>query len=659
MAKNKSTKTRSVLERKVVTPSQSSGYPISKGFFNFFPERNPVLISVLLFGLVAAVFLPSIRNGFFYWYGDDTGYVTENIHVKSGFTWESVKWAFRNIDIGNWHPLAWLSHMLDVQFYGLKPWGHHLTSVLLHAANTLLLFILLRRTTQAMWRSLVVALLFGLHPLRVESVGWIAERKDVLAAFFWMLTLWFYVRFAEESKAQSPKAKVFYGLALLGFACGLMSKGMVVTLPFVLLLLDYWPLERMSKAQSPKSQVEDSANTPLWPLDFRLWTHLLLEKAPFFCLAIVTSVITYAAQTSWGFVQSVEKYPWPARLENGAISYVRYIGKMFWPVDLCGYYPHPGKWPLATVSIAVIFIVGISIFAFVMRRRGPWFLVGWIWYLGTLVPVIGLVQLGDVAMADRYSYIPMVGILVPLVWGLHQWTKQWRYHAALWPPVVIAILISFVAITEKQIGYYKDSVTMWRHNFQVTKNIDVSQHALGMSLDQQGRTDEGIQELQAVVQARPDRSNVRFNLGTMLLKKERLDEAIKEFREVLRLNSGSNDARYNLAVALLKKGVLNEAATQFQQVIQMNRDPRAYNALGTMYASNSKPDEAINCFNEVLRVKPDSVDAHNNLGIVLSDKGQIKEAILHFQEALRLDPSSAIARTYLDSLQKTGKATNR
>jgi len=627
MAENKLTKMQSAPQGKTTTASQ----PETPEQTSKKSERNFILICILLFAFMVGAFWTATRNDFFYWYGDDPGYVTENIHVKNGMTLEGIKWAFCNIGLGNWHPLTFLSHMLDCQIYGLEPWGHHLTSVLLHAANAVLLFVVLRRMTGSACRSLAVTLLFGFHPLRVESVAWVAERKDVLAAFFWILTLLTYVHYAEEIKVRSSKSKKFYVLALAGFACGLMSKGIVVTLPFALLLLDYWPLKRYE---------QKNAGT------------LLLEKVPFFCLAIATSVITFMAQKNWGFVQTAEKYSLAARLENAAVSYARYVGKMFWPMDLCGYYPHPGKWPLALVLFSVTFVLGISVSVIVVRRTRPWLPVGWFWYLGTLIPVIGIVQLGDVAMADRYSYLPMIGILVALVWGLEECTKHLPYRTGIGAALTAAVLFSFIAITMKQIGYFKNSVIAWRHNFEVTGDVDVAQHALGMSLDKQGHTEEAIKELQAVLRSRPERADVQFNLATMLQVRGRMDEANHHYSEAIRIAPGHVAARGNLGLNFWSKGLTNDAIVQFQEIIKLNQDFNAYNYLGAIMLANGNLDEAIKYFGKAVEQKPYDINAQINLGSVLSDKGRFDEATQHSQEALRLDPNSTGARAFSDYLEK-------
>ena len=370
-------------------------------------RENIILLSLLLFGLVFWVFFPSIHGAFIEF--DDRAYVTGNAHVTSGLTLRNIVWAISHGEDANWHPVTQWSFILDYQLYGLKPWGYHLTNVLLHAVNTVLVFLVLRRMTGATWRSLMVAVLFGLHPLRVESVAWISERKDVLSMLFWMLTLWAYVRYARcvtsgacqvtgTDHASSPTTchpSLFYGLALFFFALGLMSKPMVVTLPFVLLLLDFWPCERQSR---------------------RCMLVLMVEKVPFFLLAALVSAVTFVVQRNADMMRDLAGLSFNARLGNALVSYARYLGKMFWPSNLCAFYPHPGHWPLEEVLFATLLVLCISLIAFILRHQRPYLFTGWFWFVGTLVPVIGLVQVGAQSMADRYTYIPSVGILMVLVW---------------------------------------------------------------------------------------------------------------------------------------------------------------------------------------------------------------------------------------------------
>jgi protein O-mannosyl-transferase len=524
-----------------------AGFPVPKLPFNLSAEGKTISLCILLFVLVVWTFLPSIHNGFTSY--DDPEYVTSNSQVQSGLTWDGAVWAFGSTAAFNWHPLTWLSHMLDCQLFGLRPWGHHLTSVLLHAVNTLLLFLVLKRMTGALWRSLFVAAVFGLHPLRVESVAWIAERKDVLSTLFWMLTLWAYARFAEQSKVQRPKSKVFYGLALTFFVLGLLSKPMLVTLPFVLLLLDYWPLERW-KDKSVRG--------------------LVMEKIPFFLAAGAESAITFLVQRHAGVMQT--HLPFVGRLENAVVSYGRYIGKLFWPVDLCAPYPRPDHWPLATVLLTAALLIGISIFVIARWRRQSYLPVGWLWFVGTLVPVIGLVQVGDQAMADRYTYVPLIGVVLLFVWGMHELTRSWRLQAIALSAGAAAAILLCIALTRGQIGYWKDDETLFGHALTVTENNYLAHTSLGVALNRKGMLDDAINHLEEAVRLNPALADSHYNLGNVLVKKGRLDEAIIQFQETLKLDPSSVDAHNNLGVMLTKKGRLDDAIIQFQEVLRLNPD---------------------------------------------------------------------------------------
>ena len=447
-------------------------------------------ICIGLFLLVLCTFWPSLGNGFVNY--DDDLYVAANGHVQSGLSWAGARWAFCTPVAANWHPATILSHMLDCQLFGLKPWGHHLTSVWLHAVNTVLVFLVFRRMTGALWRSLLVAALFGLHPLRVESVAWVAERKDVLSTFFFMLTLWAYVRYAQESKVQSPKSKVAYVLALVFFACGLMSKPMLVTLPFVLLLLDYWPLGR--NAECGMRNAEPGAGGKVqgrtWP-----WMKLVREKAPFFLLAAIASAVTLITQHRAKALATVENIRLIDRLANALVSYCRYLAKFLWPAKLAVFYPEPVKWPTATVLLAGLLLLGISIMAVALRHRHRYLPVGWLWSLGTLVPVIGLVQVGAQAMADRYTYVPLIGVALLLVWGMHELTSRWQFRAVLLSAAAAAGMILCVALTRRQIGHWRDTETLFRHALAVTDDNWVAHHNLGDALEKRGRLDEAIHML--------------------------------------------------------------------------------------------------------------------------------------------------------------------
>jgi tetratricopeptide (TPR) repeat protein len=596
------------------------------------------LLAVLLALVTIATYWPATRHDFVNY--DDNIYVTSNVHVQNGLTLESIKWAFLNPVSANWHPLTMLSHMLDCQLFGLKPWGHHLTNLLLHALNTVLVFVLLRSMTGALWRSLMVAALFGLHPLHVESVAWVAERKDVLSAFFGLLALWTYARFAEESRTQGDRSKLFYGLTLLFFAFGLMSKAMLVTMPCVLLLLDYWPLQRF-KLQGPGFRVQS----------------LVLEKIPFFVMAAAVSVVTFVMQRQGGTVKTVENLPLGARVGNALVSFCRYLGKLFWPTDLAVFYPHPGYWPLAEVLLAGVLLAGISALLFMQRRQYPFLLMGWLWFIGTLVPVIGLVQVGEQAMADRYTYIPALGVLILAIWGAYELARRWRYHEiALSVSGSVAIVLC-LALTRQQLGYWQDSETLFRHTLKVTENNYIAHNNLGDALFNKGQTGEAISQYQEAIRSKPDYADAHYNLGIALLKKGQTDEAISQYQEAIRLKSDYAETHNNLGIALLKKGQTNEAISQYQEAIRLKSDyAEAHNNLGNALIKKGQTDEAISQYQEAIRLKSDYAEAHYNLGIVLFNKGQVGEAISQYQEAIRSKPDYAEAHYNLGiALLKKGQ----
>ncbi len=578
---------------------------------NFLQAAETTALCLVLFLLVAWVFLPATANDFINF--DDPDYVTANVQVQRGLTMEAVKWALLSSEAGNWHPLTWWSHMADCQFFGLKPWGHHLTSVFLHAANAMLVFLLLRRLTGATWRSLAVAGLFALHPLRVESVAWIAERKDVLSAFFGLLSLLCYARYAEgrgptrcdgaaarrESEVRSQPAAppvqdrassfylpsslfFFYLLALLCFALGLMSKPMLVTLPFLMVLLDFWPLGRLrnvevrgqrSEVRRQKSEVGGDAtadhglrSTPGVPL------RLLTEKVPFFAAAAGASAVAFWVHQSGGHVETMTGLPLAARVGNALVSYCRYLGKLFCPANLCAYYPHPGQWPTTTVVLAGLLLTGISILVLLLRRKCPYLLMGWLWFVGSLIPVIGIVQVGAQAMADRYTYLPSVGVFVALIWGLSELAKRRRCLALPFSVAAIMALGLCTALTRRQIGSWKDSEAVFRHALTVTERNDLAHTNLGEALLRQERWEEAMGHFQSALQINPRSAEAHYNLGVGWFRQGQLDKATAEFRSALTLRPAYQEAHYNLGVALVRQGALDEAISELREAVKLKPD---------------------------------------------------------------------------------------
>ena len=406
-----------------------------------------VWLCVLLFAITVFVFSPALKCDFQFY--DENGYLVENPHVNEGLSISGIAWAFTNLDNSNWVPLVWLSHMIDIDLYGWQAWGHHLTNILFHAANVVLLFVVLNRLTGRQWRSLFAAALFAVHPLRVESVVWISERKDVLSTFFGLLAIWTYVEFAKSG------AKKFYCLTLIFFACSLMSKAMLVTFPFVLLLLDYWPLQRSKKKSA-----------------------LLIEKIPLFLMIIPASVVAYFAQKSSN--ELVLHPTWTMRSQTVIISYARYLEKMFWPTDLAVLYPYPNSWPLGVLILSIALLVVFSILFFYLRKERPYMIIGWLWFLGTLVPVIGLVPLGEQSLANHYTYFPMIGILIIFVWGIAELSKSWRREISV---ALAAVTLTMLALrTRAEIFYWKDTQTLWSRAIAVTKDNYFAMNGLGKFL---------------------------------------------------------------------------------------------------------------------------------------------------------------------------------
>jgi protein O-mannosyl-transferase len=518
-----------------------------------------------------------LANGFVNF--DDEVYLTKNLHIQSGINSETVKWAFTAVVSSNWHPLTLISHALDWSLFKDRASGHHLISLLLHIGNALLLFLFLNKITKNLWPSAFVAALFALHPLRVESVAWAAERKDVLSMFFGLASLYAYAYYVEKSQIAK------YILCLTLFIMGLMSKPMLVTLPFLLLLLDFWPLERWQKALNPiadnqqmKKKVKKQKHTAESISGERRSASptvslLFFEKMPFFVFAVVSSILTIWAQNKGGAVASLQKLPFSERIMNAIVSYVSYLGKTFWPVDLAVFYPYQHSFPGWQVLGAAAILIIISITVIYFMKKAPFLFVGWFWYLGALIPVIGLMQVGQQAMADRYTYLPSIGIGVILVWGLTLLFKREGIRNIILFPVGILALAVLAFLTWQQCGYWKNSIVLYERALQVTKNNDLAHYNLGNALKDQGNMEEALKHFLEVVKINPNAADAHNNIGIILeLNYKKYDEAIYHYHCALLVDSKNPGTHFNLGMTLAAKGERQEAIKQFQRAIYLKPD---------------------------------------------------------------------------------------
>jgi Flp pilus assembly protein TadD len=529
-------------------------------------------------------------SGFEFITYDDNVYVTENSQVGAGLSLTSLVWAF-GLHECNWHPLTWLSLMLDVELWGLHPAGFHLVNLALHIANVLLLFFVLRRLTGCDYRSAFVAMLFAIHPLHVESVAWVAERKDVLSTLFWFLTMHAYVSYVRRPSV--PR----YGATLAAFATGLLCKPMLVTLPVVLLLVDFWPMGRLTR---------------------RTARRLVVEKLPFLLLSVASSMITVIAQKQGGAVARLIEYPLSVRVENAVVSTIGYLGKALWPVRLAVFYPHPGgKLPFLGVAVCGTLVVVLTVLAFRSAKSHPYATFGWLWYLVTLLPVIGMIQVGRQAMADRYTYVPLVGPFVAVCWGVPDlapgWARRWRW--ALLTALGGAVVLALGLRAHAQVAYWRDSITLFEHALAVTT----------------------------------DNADAHSNLGRAYLARGELDLALRHGREVVRIDPSAPDGHFNLGVLLEQAGKVDEAIAAYRDAIRVApRLASAHLNLGIVLAGQGRMEEAEQELREAVGGQPNSVAARNNLGAVLAKRGAIDESIEHFEEAVRLDPGHVNARRNLE-----------
>ncbi len=592
-------------------------------------KRNPI-VCLLLAVVTLALYNPVNRHPFVNY--DDDRYVTENAHVRQGLTADTIAWSLTSTEQANWHPLTWMSHALDVSLFRLNPAGHHLTSVLLHVVNVCLLFLLLMWATKRLGPSLLVAALFAVHPINVESVAWVAERKNVLCTLFFFWGLWAYGWYA-----QKPNWNRY--LAVLGsFVAALASKPMVITFPFVLLLLDYWPLARMDKAGENK--------TP--------WSRLVLEKLPLFALSAASAVITMHAQQTGGAVRSNTEFSSGVRLANAIYAYAMYLWKMIWPSHLAPLYPHPGdSLPAWRVLLAAVVVAIVTALVWKLRSR-RYLPVGWFFFLGTLVPVIGLVQVGEAAMADRYAYIPLIGIFVMIAFALSDIAerKDWGFPPAI---PVAAVLIALSFATYRQIGYWQSNEELWSHTLAVTSNNFVAEDNLGGALILEGREEEAHAYFEAAARINPKDPMSHSNLGTYYETHNQMRDAVKEYEAAVDMTSdpGMLAATYaNLGAAYRGLGDNDRAQTNYKQALQYN--PNQFNAwlgLGLLAQQQGKYVEAITNISRSVELQP-TARGYLALGKALQQSGRTLEALTAYEQATRIAPSLAEAQQAADSIRQ-------
>jgi tetratricopeptide (TPR) repeat protein len=617
----------------VAKSQEHSGSPDSRG--------TVFGVCVMLVVAVFLVFSQTLRCEFVF---DDAAYVYKNPAVTGGLSLKGVEWAFTHNVLFNWHPLTVMSHMLDCQLYGLNAGGHHLTNVLLHAATVILLFLVLHQITGALWRSALVAAVFAIHPLRVESVAWVAERKDVLSGLFLMLTLWAYGRYVEQSKVQSPKSKVFYGLTLGFFALGLLSKPMVVTLPFVLLLLDYWPLNRFA---SPAPAITKHGGSLQ---NYSIPWRLLLEKIPLLVLSSAFCVVTMVTQK-----EIIEPAPVALRMGNAVVSYVIYLRQMICPAGLAVLYPYPRNGlPGWEIALAVVLLAAISAAVFLRRQRQPYLLVGWLWYLGMLVPAIGLVQSGLRAHADRYTYLPQIGLYLAIVWTARDLTISWRNGCQILGAGALSVIVALMVCTWKQTSYWRTDEILWKRALACTSGNYVAHNNLGYDLAHQDRPAEAIEQYQKALEINPDFTEAHNNLGTALLNQGWLEEASEHYHQALDKDPAFAEAHNNLGILLTKQDRIAEAIEEYRKAIELNPNCAEFcNNLGNLLAKQNQTEEAIEQFQKALEVAPDNAKVRINLANTLTAQGRWDEAIEQYQQALNLTPDSVHAHNQLGLLLQT------
>ena len=643
--------------------------------------RNDRLIAsvvcILLAGIVWIAFGQTLHHQFVNY--DDGSYVYANPRITSGLTLDNVTWAFTHFRAGNWQPLTAIWHMLDCQLYGLQPWGHHLTNILLHAAAAILLFFALRELTggghaaasigssavasakaddagrdqrsrlqprDAFWASAFVATLFAIHPLRVEPVAWVSGRGDVLSGMFFMLTLLAYARYARSDRLSLGR----YATVLVLFALGLMCKPTLVTVPFVLLLLDYWPLGRVSGRPARRS---------LGAGGWSVVRVLLLEKIPFFALSVASCVAAILARA---VTPREVDHAFAERAGNAALFYVAYLGQMIYPAHLAVLYPYPEAGPsVPEIILALIFLCIVFIVLFIWRRRYPFLLIGWLWFLGMLVPMIGLVQIGSIARADRYTYLSEIGLYILGTWGAMELFKSSEHKREILSVAALVITGALITRSYFQTAYWRDSETLWRHTVDVTHDNYIAQNNLGGTLLEKGQLDEAIAHYREALEIKPNVAQVQSNLGNALVREGQVEEAIVHLQKALEIDPGYAEAYNHMGSALMKKGQAGEAIAYYQKAVQLNASyADAYNNLGVAFLRNGQVDEAIAHYRKAVAINPGSAEMQYNLGNVLAREGNWADAIECYQAALSTERDSVKAAKVRNNLgaalEKLGKS---
>ena len=565
---------------------------------------------------------------------DDPQYVYANKNLAAGLTTDSIAWAMTTGHEANWHPVTWLSHAVDISLFGLNSGAHHIVNLLFHLANTLVLFAVLRRMTAAIWPGAFVAALFAVHPLHVESVAWVAERKDVLSAFFFLLTLGAYARYVERPSTQR------YSLIALSLALGLMAKAMLVTVPMVLLLLDFWPLGRIAGWSTTPGRSQ------------RSFTALCLEKLPLLGIVAASSIVTFLVQRAGGAVKSLESFPLALRAQNALVAYVDYLRTTAWPIDLGVFYPFPPSVPVGAIALGAAVVVGVSVAAVFLARRQPAVMVGWFWFVGMLVPVIGLVQIGGQARADRYMYLPLIGVGIAVAWGAMALAKSVTAQRILGAGAVV-IIIGYAQAGHAQVQYWRDTVTLWSHTAEATDNVNNFGVYFGLAeyLRANGRAADSIPVYEKSIAKNGTYVESRLGLVRSLIEMRQNPRAISELQNVITLQPDAVETRMSLALLLSEAGRTQEAIAQFGESVRLKPDdPGIRNDYARALAQNRQFAEAIQQWDEVVRRAPALVEARVNLAIALLQVNRLDDATKHLREVLRLEPGNETAKKALAAI---------